>query len=133
MKELINKKINRIFMNENNLKFETDGGVLIYTVYGDCCSYSYFHDFIGVKNLLKGGKVKNVEEIEVGDDGKRKGGEDQLSFYGYRITVDDPKLGELSSVVSFRNDSNGYYGGSLNDVSEIDNEVSPEIFDDNWI
>ena len=140
---LIGKKIKRIFMNEDYLKFETDKGNVVFNVYGDCCSQSVFYDFIGVKKLLNNGAVVAFEEIEltpsdiktVKDEYDRERTEDKKSYqesiqvYGYRLVTVDPAFGEVSSVFSFRNYSNGYYGGSLELCLEgID--VSPEIFDD---
>ena len=66
MKKLIGRNVKKIFMNDENLYFETDKGFLHYTVEGDCCSYSYFHDFIGVKKLLNNGPVISIDEIENG-------------------------------------------------------------------
>jgi hypothetical protein len=47
---------------------------------------------------------------------------------GLEIVTDDPKFGEVTSVFSFRNDSNGYYGGWIF-KSEPD-KSAPEITDD---
>lgn len=132
MEKLIGKKITGIFINSDYLKFETDGGDVCFRVDGECCSRSYFYDFIGVEKLLKNGVVLNLEEIEdYPDDGKRKGDEDSVSCYGYRITTKDQEFGEVSSVVSFRNDSNGYYGGSMEECGSIpEKEVLQEIKQD---
>jgi len=133
LKDLVGKKINKVFINEMFLKFETDGGNFVYEVTGDCCSHSFFYDFYGVKNLLEGGKVTEVKEVAlhptdlfvVPDVG------DYTQVYGYAITT-APKenyyYGERTSVFSFRNESNGYYGGSIDKVE--DREVLPEITDD---
>lgn len=48
-KEMIGAKVGKIFFNEDYLKFDTDKGPFVFSVDGDCCSHSYFHDFIGVK------------------------------------------------------------------------------------
>lgn len=132
---LIGRKIEKIFMNEDFLKFETDlGKPIAFTVYGDCCSHSYFHDFIGVEKLLKGGRVTSVESVELEEsDSKvkvnRHDGDECVRCYGYRIVVEDEKFGELTAVFSFRNSSNGYYGGSL-EVANSDTEVAPQITTD---
>lgn len=131
IENLVGHTVKRIFMNENALKFETDKGSYVFTVYGDCCSSSYFYDFTGVNNLLNH-EIKNVEEIELNTNGKHEKDHDVLQCYGYRFTTEDPQFGEVSSVMSFRNDSNGYYGGSLNSAteSESNEEVLPEIIND---
>ena len=133
LKDLVGKKINKVFINEMYLKFETDGGNFVYEVTGDCCSYSFFYDFYGVKNFLEGGKVTEVKEVEldptdlfvVPDKG------DVTAVYGFAITTapkENDYYGERTSVFSFRNESNGYYGGSIDKVE--DREVLPEITDD---
>ena len=129
--ELIGKKITHIFYNKDNLRFDTEGGdIYCFTVYGDCCSHSEFWDFYGVKNLL-GNTVLKVESIELdpSDGITRPDGNDQSTqYYGYRFTTESKEFGEVTSVFSFRNVSNGYYGGSLENDGIRD--VSPEIFDD---
>lgn len=123
---LIGKKVERIFMNETHLQFVTDQGAITYTVEGDCCSHSYFYDFIGVKKLLENGPIISVKEIDVGES--EDNGGDYIQKYGFSITTESEKFGEMTSVFSFRNSSNGYYGGRMEDSGNID--VSPEIFDD---
>ena len=128
--KLIGSRIKRIFMNENHLKFETDKGDFSYTVEGDCCSQSVFHDFIGVKKLLSGNEVVSTKEINLGNvETDNKNYQESISVYGFEIVTDDPNFGEVTSVVSFRNYSNGYYGGWMQEESE-DIDVRPEIFDD---
>lgn len=133
LKDLVGKKINKIFLNQEYLKFETNEGNFVYTVFGDCCSSSFFYDFYGVKNLLEAGVVKEVKEVElhptdlfvIPDKG------DCTAVYGFSITV-EPKeydyYGDRTAVFSFRNESNGYYGGWIK--KKEDREVLPEITDD---
>lgn len=133
MKELVGRKVEKIFMNMDYLKFETDKGSLLYSVYGDCCSSSYFYDFYGVKNLLKNGVVTEIKSVEL-DTSKIQTSEwewgDCIQCYGFQITTESPEFGEMTSVFSFRNSSNGYYGGNLVFNEGLDLEVSPEITDD---
>lgn len=137
LKELVGSKIQRIFFNENYLKFETDRGNFIYGVEGDCCSTSMFYDFIGVRKLLSQNIVTQVEAIDLyandivecdHEKQDRKSSDSEIQVYGYKITTLDPIWGEVTSVVSFRNYSNGYYGGWMECTP--DRPVSPEIFDD---
>jgi hypothetical protein len=132
-KELIGCKVEAIKMNSNYLIFKTDKGVVAYEVHGDCCSNSFFYDFYGVENLLNNGAIVDVKEVNLleGDYNRTyvinpveqafiDAGE--LSLYGYQITTIEPLHGfEVTSVFSFRNESNGYYGGwmELIDVSEV--------------
>ena len=134
LKDLVGKKINKVFINTNYLKFETSGGNFVYLVTGDCCSNSFFYDFYGVKNLLEGGIVKEVKTVDLHPTDlfvvPNKG--DSIQVYGYAITTEpkeeDDYCGERTSVFSFRNESNGYYGGSIDKVE--DRKVLPEITDD---
>lgn len=139
-KALVGATIKRIFMNEDFLKFETDKGNIVFGVYGDCCSTSIFYDFLGVKKLF-GKVVTAVDGVDLlpsdiitkegsyGDSmTDKKKSDESIQVYGVRLTTEDAEFGPVSSVFSFRNYSNGYYGGSLEDAA--DQEVSPEIFDD---
>jgi hypothetical protein len=133
LKKLIGKKVLKVFMNQEYLKFETDNGNLVYSVVGDCCSNSFFYDFYGVTNLI-GRVVKEVKEVELHPTDlfvtPDKG--DCTSVYGYSITLEpkeDDYYGESTAVFSFRNESNGYYGGW---IFEKENDIDgiPEITND---
>jgi len=130
-KLLVGKTILKIFMNEDNLKFETDQGNVVFFVYGDCCSESVFYDFYGVENLI-GKKVKEVKEVELKTDERMdaKRYQEDVKVYGYTITTENPTWGDVTSVFSFRNYSNGYYGGSLELEEDINKVVLPEITKD---
>ena len=112
LKPLVGKIITQVQFDEDYLIFTTTDGIFSYGVEGDCCSTSYFHDFIGVEKLLKGNTVVSVRSIEL-DDVDTKDDWDVIQSYGYEIVTDDPTFGEVTSVFSFRNRSNGYYGGNL--------------------
>lgn len=127
--QLIGKTIKKIFMNHKYLKFETNKGTIVYGVDGDCCSYSHFYDFYGIKNLLNNGPIITTQRIEIDSKTLLNPGDDHTEAYGFQLTTMSPEFGEVTSVFSFRNESNGYYGGSLtNEKNTI--EVSPEITDD---
>jgi len=143
-KDLPGKIIKQIFFNENYLRFVTNDKTFTYGVDGDCCSTSYFYDFHGVKKLLAGNPVTEVKECELEPSDivekkdpnygwtsftDKKSTDDSISVYGFQITTLDPEFGEVTSVFSFRNYSNGYYGGEL--INSNNQEfISPEIFDD---
>ena len=117
LKNLIGKTINKIFISQEHLKFETDMGDYVYEVEGDCCSHSYFYDFYGVKNIL-GKKVKDVSSVDLltGDVFVTDQEGDEIKVYGYQIFIEDESWGEMTGVFSFRNSSNGYYGGEIKQV-----------------
>lgn len=127
---LVGKKIQRIFMDAVYLKFETNQGDTAFTVEGDCCSHSYFYDFYGVNKLLNNGAVISAQEISLddpNDEDSRKG--DYVQAYGFELVTEDPQFGEVTSVFSFRNDSNGYYGGWMERTNDVPEDL-PELVDD---
>lgn len=145
MKQLVGHKVLAIRMNDDYLSFITEGPEIAFTVYGDCCSHSYFHDFHGVEKLLDNGPVLATYSVELdpGDPGWYDEGSEKaaakaqwlganpgkalpkyewdwwegeggyIQVYGYSIVTEHPFFGEQTSTFSFRNSSNGYYGGSL--------------------
>lgn len=121
---IVGKTITGIWWSEETLTFETNEGLVTYWVDGDCCSHSYFFDFYGVEHLLSNGPVTAFEhhDLTEGDPGFKveasKYADDLTQVYGYRFTTEHPKFGQVTSVLSFRNESNGYYGGSMELASE---------------
>jgi hypothetical protein len=131
---LVGRQVERIYWGSGAVTFETDQGLVTFEVFGDCCSRSYFHDFIGVEKLLVNGPVVAAEQVRLlpGDPGHpdpaplqdreaqavlealsppQDSYEDCVRVYGFRFTTEHPVWGEQSSVIAFRNSSNGYYGG----------------------
>lgn len=115
-------RVLEIYMSESYLTLITDQGPRSFYVEGDCCSCSEFYDFYGVEFLL-GSEIVEFEQVGLspGDEGYRPSTwetadeEEYLvtEVYGYRFTTIHPTFGPVSSVVSFRNTSNGYYGGYM--------------------
>lgn len=117
---LVGATVRAIHISEDYLTFDTDRGLVTYTVEGDCCSHSYFFDFYGVEHLLKNGAVTAFESVGLspGDVGYHaptwtvpEDAYDEVVVYGFRLTTEHPGFGSVTSVFSFRNSSNGYYGG----------------------
>lgn len=116
MQELLNKTITEVFIDKNlqaYLLVKTTEGDFLYEAVGDCCSKSYFAEILGVGNVLNE-KVVEVEDIELGV-GDPKDGEDHVQVYGIKLKTQN----NGSMLVIFRNDSNGYYGGSLERILKI--------------
>jgi len=114
-KQLKNKIVKQVFINDKRLVLQTDQGDFTFLVYGDCCSDSYFHDFLGADKII-GHKIIYVEKIELKEDEKKHTkseleNSEVTEWYGYRIVVEHPDFGEVSATLSFRNESNGHYGG----------------------
>jgi hypothetical protein len=141
MDAIVGAQITRILWSSSVVTFETDKGAYTYRVFGDCCSNSYFHDIIGVGHLLQNGPVTAFEPVQLqpGDPGHPKklaypgdpeasdvitalapepdDHDDVVRVYGYRLTTEHPLFGPVSTVLAFRNSSNGYYGGWMERVS----------------
>ena len=100
-----------------------DGGSLLFEVSADCCSSSWIEHVEGADD--KEGAIfygmKDGEGVpwdghvceDNSDTGENECGHDCLAVYN---TVFSTSKGDI--VVEYRNDSNGYYGGSLNLVGE---------------
>jgi hypothetical protein len=125
---LLGKNVKQVFWTDEELGFTfTDGTWAAFVVYGDCCSWSYLYDFHGVKKLIENGPIVSVKALDA--DVKEDG---ELECYGWEIVTEHPVWGEQTSVFSFRNESNGYYGGWIQPnavpseglwVSEITDDV----------
>lgn len=78
-------------------------------VYGDCCSMSFWHEVLGFSALA--GTVNDVEYTDLGvaPDSNVPGQWDGEYVQAYSL-----KITTMRGVAEFifRNDSNGYYGGS---------------------
>lgn len=115
LQHLVGHKIVRVNLTEDRLDFHTNTGVTIsYEVDGDCCSHSYFHDIDGAEKLYANGPVTEVGTVPLHPDSfDTADGYGETKCYGYKIITVSPQWGEQTTAFSFRNDSNGYYGGSL--------------------
>jgi len=115
LKVLIGQYIVAIYMNEDYLSFETErGDFFTFGVDADCCSTSVFYDFIGADKILKNKRIMAVNELDLRAAATdKKEYQEYIQVYGYEIVTNDDKFGLQTSVVSFRNYSNGYYGGNL--------------------
>lgn len=136
---IVGKTITGILFSEAYLTLETTEGDINLVVIGDCCSNSYFFDFYGVKNLLRS-KVIRFESVSLspGDVGYHEETYDVskvedtcignfVQVYGYRFITEHPLFGELTSVLSFRNESNGYYGGWMELTKKANHAVQERL------
>ena len=134
IERLVGRKIKRVYMSAAYLKFETDQGDLAFAVEGDCCSRSFFHDFIGVEKLTANGPVISAASVSLTEDDPRSKTDnshdyEEIECYGYEIVTEDPQFGPVTAVFSFRNSSNGYYGGWMTSVESVPVGL-PEIVKD---
>lgn len=121
---LIGMDVAEIRMTEDVLQFTgKDGAVASFEVYGDCCSSSYFHDFHGVEKLLENGPIIEFTDVLLEDElnqitnvnPTQNPYDEEVELYGYKLVTEHPEFGPQTSVFSFRNLSNGYYGGEMVD------------------
>ena len=130
IKELVGTTIVGIGVDRDghNMVLDTDKGQCILSAVGDCCSETWFSDFLGVDTIL-GQRVSKVEEIELPnynvDDGRGRQEHDEV--YGYRFTT---QRGYADLV--FRNSSNGYYGGELFQGLVRPRDLTPIYADWKW-
>ena len=94
-----------------------DGSKAYFEVEGDCCSYSWI-EHITIPNDIVGAVIltKTWEDSgEVTSDYEVKGGtysDEYISVYGNSLKT---TKGEI--ICEYRNSSNGYYGGWMQEVT----------------
>lgn len=90
--------------------YTLSGHMFLLQTVGDCCSSTWIEAIDGEDALY--GTIKAVEDIEMPDLGDVPTGHhesvDCVQYYGLRITTNKGR-----AVIDYRNDSNGYYGGSI--------------------
>lgn len=91
------------------LRFVLADGELVVNVDADCCSYTWV-EHVELPALGFPATVLSVTDIDMPDGAVSTfhSDSDVLAFYGCKIVTD---RGEIA--IDYRNDSNGYYGGSL--------------------
>lgn len=107
-KALVGKKIigHSLDSDRRVLRFDIDhGDQVVLEAEGDCCSHAWIESIDAPDNLL--GVVQSAEEIDMPDLGGMPGC-DVVEYYGLKIVTDKGHV-----VIDYRNDSNGYYGASL--------------------
>jgi hypothetical protein len=118
---LENNVLEKIAITSDKLGLKLGDKWLVIPVGGDCCSSSYYNDLFMLGNII-GKKIVSIEEISLeGDKYKdKKLDYDLIQYYGLKFNAEDTEseFGTVSNnmVVSFRNESNGYYGGYIDTV-----------------
>jgi len=99
------------------LRFHTDKGDLCYYAWGECCSESWFYHVLGVDCLLDQQVTKCTVSI-MGDIEDELVRQDYDKLYKITITTERGYCD-----IEFRNSSNGYYGGWVEQVEDIPEDV----------
>src|SRR5262245_35044661 len=109
LEELKGKRVHRITVDANGgyVRFDIDGDSLTYAATGDCCSRSWIEQISDAQNLI-GEVVLDIEDIELPNPDPQPAKYECLAVYGHAI-----KTAKGICQIEHRNDSNGYYGGSL--------------------
>lgn len=119
LERLVGRQIAKVKMNPEYIVFiDTTGQEFWYCCWGDCCSRSYFYDAYGINHLIHNGPVLGVETVEMAEpqDANAQAGE-FVQAYGFRPITEHKMWRDVSTTFSFRNDSNGYYGGVMEPCS----------------
>lgn len=105
---LVGKTLLAVFLSEDKcaIMFRTPDGDMVVQCEGDCCSRTWI-EHVSVPALGFPAVVIAVEDVDMPDLGDMPDC-DVVAYYGCKITTNH---GEL--LIDYRNDSNGYYGGSL--------------------
>lgn len=106
---LIGKTVTAVYLasDKKALRFDVEGGEpIIARADGDCCSSTWIES-LDTPDLLVGGVVTAVEDIEMPDLGQKDEYE-VIAYYGSKITTT-----KGACVIDYRNESNGYYGGNI--------------------
>lgn len=96
--------------NQETLTFECEDGPYVFLADGDCCSQTYIDSVEGPTE----GIILEVRQPEWGDSERKVETDDGCTQF-YKATFVIEGKGFLD--VTYRNESNGYYGGSLSLLS----------------
>ena len=114
MNPLIGKTLTGIKIAKDRvaLLFQTTDGDVLVLVDADCCSYTWVES-VELPALGFPALVTAVEELDLPEPSAPKESAfhkdpEVLAYYGCKIGTDKGDI-----VIDYRNDSNGYYGGSL--------------------
>jgi len=105
LKELIGVTIYKVTKNRDQIILDTDAGQFSLEAYGDCCSTTWIESIDNEDALI--GTVQEACNIPMPDLGTPEECECR-EYYGLKIVTNKGR-----AVIDYRNDSNGYYGGSL--------------------
>jgi len=98
--------------------------IYLYYADGDCCSHSWFESINNPENIIDS-EIIGIEKKEI-ITGKENDDNSVIAF-GYTL-----KTNKGYTDIEFRNESNGYYGGSCILIPEKDiqfeNEITREDF-----
>lgn len=90
------------------IRFDVEGGEpIVARCDADCCSYTWI-EHIELPALGFPFQVLHQDDLELPEDKWSEDNDQLIQFYGLKLSTDKGDL-----VLDYRNESNGYYGGSL--------------------
>lgn len=112
--DLVGRRISNFLLSDDRetITLKTDKGNVIGSCYADCCSTTWIEDLADEMALVDA-TILNVEDIDMPNLGNISTSHmhypEEVAYYGLRITTN-----KGICVIDYRNNSNGYYGGSIN-------------------
>jgi hypothetical protein len=107
--QLVGKTVVAVYLADDAqaIRFDTaDGRQIVASADGDCCSRTWIENVDSPENVI-GSPVTEANDIDMPDRGSPDEYSD-LQYYGFKIAT---AKGE--TIIDYRNESNGYYGGNL--------------------
>lgn len=102
---IVGKTILSYNKSHEGLVIQTDAGTLKFYVDGDCCSQSWIESVEAPKLPAK---ILAVTEVDIGEVIQGTSEQDHVQKYSTTLKTDQ---GDFE--IEYRNESNGYYGGSI--------------------
>ena len=107
---LIGKTVTSAYLAADKLAIKfvlSDGAEMVVQADADCCSKSWIESVDNLEQLLHS-PVTAVEDVSLPDKNENFDGGDLRQFYACKIHTT-----RGYALIDYRNESNGYYGGSL--------------------
>lgn len=98
----------------------SDGDPLILFTEGDCCSHSWI-EHIDIHWDEQPAKITSVEEKEMDrwQEDDNDIGHDVIQVYNTKFLLENENGKTGCVIVEYRNNSNGFYGGCLTDITTM--------------
>lgn len=106
---LVGRTVQEVWLSDDTLTLLTDDGPYSYPAHADCCSESWYYRVLNADRLI--GSVVCAVAVGREDDVNPTDGlgrQESDSVYGYCLLTE-----KGGCEITFRNSSNGYYGGWL--------------------
>lgn len=116
---LVGRVLRAVTLNQDRTRVTFDfreGAPATYQTFGDCCSRSWV-EHLEMPTDVDGARIMAVGQSDSVVVAESDPEHDYLQAYAEQVITD---RGEIS--IEFRNSSNGYYGGSLDEVAATEGD-----------